>query len=401
MLKGLSQEHEIVLVTTIRNESERQYIEKLHHMCTEVITVSINPETIFELMLKLIKSLFSSTPIVVERHYSYKLADVINKLFRNNGQISRNGECLSSDFDVVHFSHLDASVYINCIPKNVPKVLDQHNIVTNQIKTTAEVEKNLIKQVYMKLQLSKSLLYEADICRKIDRCLVCSDTDKSYLLEMINNDNIGVVPNGVDVKFFSGKSWDDNRVQGMFGVDNWVVFVGTLDYGPCETGVFYFCKEILPKIVEKVADIHFVVVGRNPSRRLQKLARDEKSIVLTGEVQDVRPYVDGARVSVVPLLSGSGTRLKILDAMAMRIPVVSTSIGAEGLNVVHGESILIADSPGEFCGAVLELLEDDIKGKRIVENAWKLVREKYDWERIWRGLLGEYRSLEKERTADQ
>ena len=158
---------------------------------------------------------------------------------------------------------------------------------------------------------------------------------------------LAVVPNGVDLDYF--------RAGAELATAPRLAFVGTLDYDPCERGLWYFCNEILPKIRAKLPGATFTAIGRNPSRRLLDLAGPERGIEFTGRVEDLRPHVQAARVFVVPLLSGSGTRLKILEAMAMGVPVVSTTIGAEGIDGVDGEHFRIADAPEAFAQAVLEL----------------------------------------------
>jgi glycosyltransferase involved in cell wall biosynthesis len=391
ILKGLSQEHDITLITSIEKEEQRHYIPELENLCQEVNVIKAPSETTLRLGFKLVKNLFSSVPIVVERHYLPGVADTVRRQITSRALSDEPG----SSFDVVHFDHLDASIYLSCVPGIKITVLDEHNIVSNQIETTADAEQNLLKRFYMKFQLRKTVRYETEICNKMRRCFVCSDTDKSYLLKMAKDANVITIPNGVDVEYFHDRSWLANAQEEIHQEPNSMIFVGTLDYGPGATAVRYFCEEILPLIQGKIPDMRFFAVGQNPPKYLQVLAEHDNRIIVTGRVDDIRPYVARSNVFVVPLKSGSGTRLKILDAMAMGIPVVSTSIGAEGLDVQSEKNIFLADTPEAFSSAILRLLQDKNLVKVIRDNAFRLVQEKYDWKNVWIDLLAAYRELEQ------
>ena len=160
ILKGLSQEHEITLITTIETEGQRQHIPELKKVCREFKVITSLPETLFQLGLKILKNLLSSVPIVVERHYLPGVADEVKRQLQNG----------RANFDVVHFDHLDASIYLPCVPETLTTVLDEHNIVANQVKTSANAERHPLKRWYMKFQLHKTRRYEIDICKKMTQC---------------------------------------------------------------------------------------------------------------------------------------------------------------------------------------------------------------------------------------
>ncbi len=379
ILKGLSQEHDITLLTTIDNSSQYSYIQELKQICHDVRVVESPNDSRLVFLFKILKSLFSSVPFPVAKHYLPALANEISSLFTSN--------C----FDVVHFDHLDASVYLPYIPSSAITVLDEHNIVSNQIQTSLATEANLLKKFYMQLQLRKSIRYEATTCTKITRCFVCSDADKESLLRIAREAKVITIPNGVDLEYFC-----DNTLFNQTSISreaNSVIFVGMLNYGPGEVAVRYFCESIFPILQQSIPDIRFYGVGHKPPQHLQELVKGNKNIILTGGVPDIRPYIARCKVFVVPLKSGSGTRLKILSAMAMGIPVVSTSIGAEGLDVTSGKDIMLVDTPEAFSSAVLQLLCSEELADEIRTNAIKLVRKKYAWKCIWTDLLEAYRSL--------
>lgn len=379
ILKGLAKEYEVCLITSIEHNKQRDLLPELEKLCNEVYTVDTSPDGKLSLLLKILKNMCSSIPIVVGRHYIPGVAEKIREL--------------AAKHNVVHFDHLDATIYMSEIPESAITVLDEHNIVTNQIKTCADIEKNPLKRLYMRLQQKKTESYEANICNQVSQCLVCSDTDNNYLKNLANKSIVVTVPNGVDVDYFTDESWSEGVTDSLPGAQQSVIFVGALDYGPGGAAVRYFYEDIFPRIRENYPEMQFVAVGQSPSAHLQSIARRDPNLILTGRVDDVRPYVARSKVFVVPLRSGSGTRLKILSAMAMGVPVVSTSIGAEGLNVTHGENILIADKAETFSEAVVQLLHNQGFADYVSQNARKLVEETYSWPVVWENLLYSYRRI--------
>ena len=174
--------------------------------------------------------------------------------------------------------------------------------------------------------------------------------------------------------------------------DAHLIYIGSMDWYPNEDAVTFFADEVLPNIHEKLPNVQFSAVGGNPSPRVQTLAENPR-ILVTGRVPEIKPYFARATVFVVPLRIGSGTRLKILEALAMGKAVVSTTVGAEGLDLVDGEEILIADEPAAFAAAVLRLLTDASLRRKIGENGRARVERDYDWRSIGEKLYRLYESL--------
>lgn len=183
---------------------------------------------------------------------------------------------------------------------------------------------------------------------------------------------VGVVPTGVDVTFFTPSDVTHPATD--------LAFIGSMDWMPNVDGVLWFAGEVLPLIRKKLPQCSVAVVGRKPAREVTKLAERDPAIRVTGTVEDVRPWLWGSKVAVVPLRIGGGTRLKIYEAMAARTPVVSTTIGAEGLGVTSGENILIADEPEAFADACIRLISDADERQRISEAGWEHVSTKHSWD---------------------
>jgi glycosyltransferase involved in cell wall biosynthesis len=180
------------------------------------------------------------------------------------------------------------------------------------------------------------------------------------------------VPTGVDTEFFRPSGEEIVNPHGL-------VFTGSMDWLPNEDGIRYFVDEILPLIKQRIPDVTLTVVGRNPYPSLVELSKSNDSIVVTGRVDDVRPFMERAAVYIVPLRVGGGTRLKIFEAMAMERAIVSTTIGAEGLPIRHGEDLIVEDTPEGFANSVVRLFQDQDLARQLGERAANKVRSTFGW----------------------
>jgi len=214
--------------------------------------------------------------------------------------------------------------------------------------------------------------YEFDMYRHADKVLTLTHQDKKKLLDIFAELDIAVVPHGVDVEDFS---FSEQK-----GRERSIVFVGNYLHYPNVDAVLYFYQEIWPRIKSQDTEIKFYVVGQGPPPEIQRLSQDD-AVIITGRVDDVRPYLRKGRVFVCPVRLGGGFRGKILEAMAVGTPVVSSSLGAEGVPAVQRENIIVADNPEEFTQAILDLMNDDKLFEKIRKKARKLVEEKYAWQK--------------------
>ncbi len=223
--------------------------------------------------------------------------------------------------------------------------------------------------------------YEFDMYRHADKVLTLTHQDKKKLLDIFAGLDIAVVPHGVDVEDFSFSEHT--------GRERSIVFVGNYLHYPNVDAVLYFYREIWPRIKSKDAEIKFYVVGQGPPPEIQSLSQDD-AVIVTGRVDDVRPYLKKGRVFVCPVRLGGGFRGKILEAMAVGTPVVSSSLGAEGVPAVQRENIIVADNPEEFTKGILDLINDDKLFERIRKKARKLVEKKFAWQKgveVMEGVL--------------
>ena len=259
-----------------------------------------------------------------------------------------------------------------------PKVLFTHNVEATIWRRHQEVATNPIWKAISWQERRRMEAAERRYLLLADRVLTVSEADRNAFATFLDLGKLTVIPTGVDVDYFQPAPMEETA--------NSLVFTGSMDWLPNEDAIFYFADAILPLIKKQCPDVSLVVVGRSPSRKLQALAEVEKSIRLTGWVEDIRPFVARGSICIVPLRIGGGTRLKIFEAMAMNKAVISTMVGAEGLAVRAGENIVLADTPVDFASSVVSLLRDPNRRKRLGTSARTLVQENYSWPKVAQGF---------------
>src|SRR5678815_1825885 len=269
-------------------------------------------------------------PYAVSRFASYDVQDRLRAWFRERR------------FDVAVCDFLDAAV--NFPGKlGIPSVLFQHNVECEIWRRHALTESHPLKRLMYKAEFQKMLRYEQVMVRKFQHVIAVSENDRQLMKQWVDGSRITVVPTGVDLQHYAPGATRD-------AVAPLVVFVGCMDWEPNIDGVEYFCTQIWPAITKQIPGARFRIVGRNPDKRVEQWASG--AVEVTGRVPSVLDHLKEAAVVIVPLRIGGGTRLKIYEAMATGRAVVSTTVGAEGLDVQHGEDIVLADEPERFAQAV-------------------------------------------------
>ncbi len=250
---------------------------------------------------------------------------------------------------------------------------------------------------YWKQEWPKLREWELNACRRCDRVLVVSDEDKDGLLTLAPNlsGRLDVVPIGVDTEYFApAQPWRHGSRT--------LLSIGTMFWPPNVDSMLYFCADILPKIKERVPNVKVNIVGARPTEAVRALGtQDPHTIVVTGSVPDVRPYGEDCGAFIVPLRAGSGMRVKILNALAMGLPVVSTSVGAEGIEVTNGENIVLADGPGGFADAVVRVLTQPALAEKIARGGRSLMEARYAWDRVGERLLSVYATILNDEAAQR
>jgi len=303
----------------------------------------------------------SSDPYAIRKYCRPEVAARLRRLLQEES------------FDIILCDFLVAA---GVIPWDQPgsKVLFAHNVEALLAKRQYQTATNTLWRALCWREWRTTAAAERHYLALADHVLAVSETDRDFFLQYLDPDKVSVVPTGVDIEYFQPTAGPEQP--------NSLIFTGSMDWMPNEDGIIHFREQILPLIRRRLPDVSLWIVGRDPPARLQALAAEEKNVRLTGRVEDIRPYLARGAVCIVPLRVGSGTRLKIFEAMAMGKAVVSTTLGAEGLPVRHGMNILLADEPRDFAAAVVTLLSDPAGRAALGAAARTLVERNYSWARV-------------------
>jgi glycosyltransferase involved in cell wall biosynthesis len=368
LLSRIAEHHEVWLAVLLENPTDEAGLSHLGSFCTGIEFSQIKRHHPLFHIPGLIKFGLSGKPLELKFTYSDDLARKIRNL------VAR------IDFDLVAIFHSHNALYLEVLHPffHGKSILMLENIEFTQYESIYRIERKLLNKIRAFINYRMMRRWEPCYAERFDRCISVSDLDRNILKGENPQVRIDVIPNGVDTKL--------HRILPMDQVTQSLIFIGKMSYSPCSDAAIYFCHEILPLITKKISNIDLWIVGREPPQDVMNLGSDR--IHVTGLVKDVVPYYERSSVCVVPLRAGGGTRLKILEAMALGRPVISTSIGCEGLNVINGENILIADNPEEFAQITLKLLSDPSFYHSIVINARRMVENCYDWDILAKRLMG-------------
>jgi polysaccharide biosynthesis protein PslH len=268
-------------------------------------------------------------------------------------------------------------------PPDIPVTSDTHEVKYDLLRRTAEHTRSRFRKMWLTLQWKFGRREEIELCRKFDLLLTTTERDLQVFRKKLPKQNMAVVQNGAGKSFFEDLGFEPKPFV--------MVFTGLFTHLPNSDGIIHFLDHIFPKICELEPQSCIYVVGKSPSRALR--ARASKNVVVTGFVEDVRPYIARAQVFVIPLLAGGGIRGKALEAMAMKRPIVTTTIGVEGIDLRNEHSALVADTPDAFAKAAIRLFHDAGLRERLAANAFATVQCSYNWEAKGKELDGLLRSV--------
>lgn len=367
LLKELAARKAEIILFSESSPNDTEAISYLKTYCQEVRIIKLRQRSVFSKFISAFLSLFSTLPFSVKARTSPILKREIQVYLEKN------------QIDIIICDAIYRSLNIPFNNKAV-KILYEHNIESKIIERYVEMERNIFKKILACLEFIKLEVFQKKMWSKFDCCIACSSLDKRAIEEKARTANVFAINNGVDCSYFSSDSYPVHKSS--------LVYTGQIGWHPNEDALIYFLKNIYPLIKRDRPQANFWIVGGEPSGKLKLLTKNDKSVIITGFVEDVRPYIGEACVYVVPLRIGSGTRLKILEALSMQKAVVSTSVGCEGLDVENNKHLLIRDNPEEFAEAVVQLLGDGDRRINLGENGRRLVEERYDWNVVF-GRLDE------------
>jgi glycosyltransferase involved in cell wall biosynthesis len=359
----LSRYHRVTLLATHGPEDDPAELRRLLPACEEVVSVPwVQPKRgTGRFALALVRSWLSRDPVDLVKTRAPALRAETRARVRAG----------TADLYVADFLHSMPNLPTG---SGVPVVLFEHNVEHLIWKRLAEIDSKPWRRALLELEWRKMRRREARACRQADLTIAVSEADRLVLSAAAPGARVCSVPTGVDTSYFSPDSHRQLPTR--------LVFTGALEWYPNEDAMVYFVGTILPIIRREFPGVSLTIVGRKPSPRLRAAVDAAPGVTLAADVDDVRPYIGQAAVYVVPLRAGGGTRLKVFEALAMRVAVVSTAVGAEGLPVVPGEHYLRADEPEAFAAAVVELLHDPQRRESIARAGRRLVEEHYSWPHV-------------------
>ena len=357
LIKELAKEHRVALISFADTPIQPEWIDHLSQFCQKVVIVPRHPFK--HDRLKKFLGWFSWLPSAVVGGFSKEMADQTRSL-----AAEWEPECVFALTFVT-------APYARMI-SNVSKVLDVDYLMSRMLYEAYLSESLSLKRVRRWLAWKKFQNYEQRLYPQFDNCLVVSDQDRDAFRELIpfKAEHVLVVSNGIDSQFAHPGLAEP--------VPGSLVFNGALTYQANFDAMDYFLREIFPSILAQVPDTQLSITGSNLGVSLDALPSNDH-VAFTGYLEDIRPAVAGSWACIVPLRVGGGTRFKILEAMALGTPVVSTSKGAEGLEIEPGKHLLIADTPEEFAAQTVRLLRNSELRNTLATNAARLVNEKYEW----------------------
>ena len=315
--------------------------------------------TPLSLALGVATNLLSPTPLAVRKHATSSFFRELRRLLSQN------------QFDIIHCEWTHYAYYLPGI-HDAPKFLCSHNVECISWRRLAEVERNPARRAALHLEWLKMRSFEHKALAMFDHAAAVSDQDAHFMRSWFHAQSVTTIPNGVNLEFYDNMTRSEQPDR--------IIYCSSLDSYVNQDAVQYLVKEVLPLVWEKRPGVQFMIVGSKPPPFITALASER--VIVAGNVADVRPLLGQAAACVVPLRIGGGSRLKILEAFAAKLPVVSTSIGAEGLDVEAGKHLLIADGEVGLADAILRILEDHSLRQRLTSAGRALVQEVYDWKTI-------------------
>lgn len=359
MLSEISRHHEVTYLTLDDGTAAPDALERAREYAAHIVRIPFSPPAKGSAAFyrALAHNLVTPLPYAISRYRSALMEERI-------ALHASNADLVICDF-LAPAINLPAA--LPC-----PTILFQHNVEAMIWERHATVARNPITKAYMRQQWRRMERFEQAACRRCDQVIAVSSVDTAAMRSRYGITRVTDVPTGVDVQYFT-PSGNVNRLPLN------LVFTGSMDWMPNDDAMTWFLTEILPHIHGTRPDVSVTVVGRSPSARLRAIAAADARVEVTGRVDDVRPYLERGSIFIVPMRVGGGTRLKIFEAMAMGLPVVSTEIGAEGLPLQDGLTAVLRNDASGFAASVLALLDDAPTGRRVAAAGESMVRDRFSW----------------------
>lgn len=354
MIKHLSQNHEVYVASLVRSAEEAEEGKGLKQHCKHFVFAKVSePWQTIRMILKLLTLIPSS----MSYFFSFYLKKEIDKL------ISKE------QFDLIFVHCSSVAQYVNKI-KDIPKILDFGDMDSQKWLIYAKFKKFPLNFGYW-LEGIKMLRVEQKLACQFELCTFTTKAELDIMNSYQSNVPTNWFPNGVDHNYFSPSDIEYEK--------NTISFIGRMDYFPNQECMFFFCEEILPLITEEVPNVNVIIVGANPSKKVKRLA-ELPGVTVTGSVKEVHPYIRRSALMIAPLNIARGTQNKILEAMAMGVPVVCSELAATGVDAIPGEHLLTAKTPEQYKCAVVKILRNPEERERLAKAGRQRILSHHNWE---------------------
>jgi len=365
VLRHLAQQHEVTLLTFVRDTDRPEDIEHLAQFCHRIHTIFMQRHHLNDIRF-LMQSMVTGQPFLILRDQVKAMTAKVQALVREES------------FDVVHADQLWMAQYAEIAKRactDLKLILDQHNAVHLIPQRLADSEPNPVKRQFFKYEASQLRRYETATCQQFDHVVWVTEEDRQAVtaLSVIASDSSK--PSTI-IPICVAPAQNEQIASSHYRPH--IIFLGGLHWPPNAQGILWFKKEIFPLVRAEVPEATLTVIGKNPPAELRG-----DHIEVTGYVSNLMPFLAETCVFIVPLRAGGGMRVKILDAWNWGLPVVSTTVGAEGLQTQAGKNILMADTPQSFATAVIRVLQDRSLAYRLSQCGYQTVTEQYDWHKTY------------------
>lgn len=360
LVKYLSREHEITLFSLIKDDKERKYLPELEKYCKKV-RIFKRPKSPWTLR-NILLSVFSPFPLLLVRNFSFKERRMVKEELRKG------------DYDLIH---AEAFYVMPHIPKTrTPSIQVEQTVWHRVYEHYVKNEAPLVLRPFLMIDVAKLKFWEIYFWKKATRLFTVSPDDKAVMEKLIPNAKIGVIPNGVDYAYYSAKKIKKHfPLRIMYGVTNF-------EWMQNREAANLLINEVWPKIKSKMSGVKLWIVGRMIPQGIKELSNKDSDIIVTENIPEARDAYLGASVMVAPIRGSGGTRLKVLEAMAAGLPIVSTNLGVAGLDLTNGENVLISDTMEGLAQKAVSILKDKDLAAEIGLKGQKFVKENFDWQAI-------------------
>lgn len=370
-LRALASAYDVTLVAFVRSEKENLHLKELRPFCVGGVQTVVIKRSKVKNVLDAATSLLSRRSFIVSRDRVAEMRRIVRERLEKQR------------FEAVHIDHLQMAQYVLPRQTGARIILDHHNIESTIIKRLSETSPSRWVRMYAGWEWPKLERYEIDVCKQCDHVVTVTEEDASILRAYAPDQmRVTAVPIGVDGEHYYPITRDP--------ASQTLLSIGTMFWQPNVEAIMWFYDAVWPLVKQQVPDARLSVVGNRPPAKIQGLAQADPNISVSGYVEDDRAPASDCAAFIVPLLAGSGMRVKILNALSMALPIVSTRIGAEGIGVTDGKDILIANTPDKFAAQCVKLLREPALRDSLGEAGRELVEKYYSWGAVERRLLDTY-----------